>query len=345
MAGIRIESLAKRYNAVSAVDGVTLDVRDGEFLVLLGPSGCGKTTTLRMIAGFVAPSEGCVRIGARDVTHEPPYRRNIGLVFQNYALFPHLTVEENVAFGLRRRRVGEAAIRTRVATALSRVKLDGFGGRYPRAMSGGQQQRVAIARAIVIEPDVLLLDEPLSNLDAQLRHDVRGELRRLQTELGITTIMVTHDQDEAMSVADRLAVMEKGQVRQVGTPSEIYRRPADRFVASFVGRANFYAGRAERGIFVTASGLRLPVADLAEGADTLMIRPEAVGLRPAGADGLAATVETATYLGAGWELELRLAGGERLSVVAPDAGEHWRQGQILTAHVAPTAGVGMRTGS
>ncbi|TNC06698.1 ABC transporter ATP-binding protein [Methylobacterium terricola] len=341
MAGVRIDGLAKRYEAVTAVEGVSLDVRDGEFLVLLGPSGCGKTTTLRMVAGFVAPSAGRVEIGARDVTHEPPYRRNIGLVFQNYALFPHLSVEENVAFGLRRRGVPEAAIRTRVAAALARVKLDGFGARLPRALSGGQQQRVAIARAIVIEPDVLLLDEPLSNLDAQLRHDVRAELRLLQTELGITTIMVTHDQDEAMSVGDRLVVMARGRVQQVGTPADIYRRPRNRFVASFIGRANFFAGRAEAGGFVTASGLRLPAPDLPPGADTLMIRPEAVTLVAQGAEGLPATIETATYLGAGWEVDLRLSTGERLSVVTPAGDRAWQPGQALAARIDPALGVGL----
>src|SRR5690349_18153970 len=210
MATVSLDRVTKRYGEVAAVDGVTFEAAEGEFLVLLGPSGCGKTTTLRLIAGFAETDEGSVRIGGRDVTREPPYRRNLGVVFQNYALFPHLTVFENVAFGLRRRHIDKTDLAARVQRALTLVKLEDFDQRLPRQLSGGQQQRVAIARALVIEPDVLLLDEPLSNLDAKLRLDVRQEIRRLQKALKITTIMVTHDQDEAMSMGDRLVVMNRG---------------------------------------------------------------------------------------------------------------------------------------
>ena len=221
MTKLALRGLTKRFGEVAAVDGVDLAIEPGEFVSLLGPSGCGKTTTLRMIAGFIEATAGAVRIGARDVTNDPPYRRNVGFVFQNYALFPHLSVAENVAFGLRRRRRPEREIAERVGRALALVKLEGFAARMPRQLSGGQQQRVAIARALVIAPDVLLLDEPLSNLDAKLRRDVRAELRRLQKLSGITTVMVTHDQDEAMSIGDRLVVMDHGRVQQIGTPLSV----------------------------------------------------------------------------------------------------------------------------
>jgi putative spermidine/putrescine transport system ATP-binding protein len=217
MARLEIERLSKHYGATVAVRDVSLDVRDGEFVVLLGPSGCGKTTTLRMIAGFVAPTMGRVRLGGKDVTTLPPWKRNAGMVFQSYALFPHLSVAQNVAFGLEMRNVPKSDIGGRVAEALRLVRLGGLAERLPRQLSGGQQQRVALARALVIRPDVLLLDEPLSNLDAKLRETVRVEIRELQHELGITTVMVTHDQEEALIMADRLVVMADGSVRQVGS--------------------------------------------------------------------------------------------------------------------------------
>ncbi|MBU3731566.1 MAG: ABC transporter ATP-binding protein, partial [Beijerinckiaceae bacterium] len=206
MARLQIHGLVKKYGDLTVVDRVALDIPDGEFLVLLGPSGCGKTTTLRMVAGFVTPTSGEIRIGDRDVTNLPPWKRNCGLVFQNYALFPHMTVAENVAFGLEMRKVDPASRAKRVEEALRMVRLGGYGSRYPRQMSGGQQQRVALARALAIQPDVLLLDEPLSNLDAKLRQEVRVEIRELQRQLGLTTIMVTHDQEEALTMADRLVV-------------------------------------------------------------------------------------------------------------------------------------------
>jgi ABC-type Fe3+/spermidine/putrescine transport system ATPase subunit len=244
MARLDITDLSKRYGGQWAVENVTLDVPQGEFLVLLGPSGCGKTTTLRMIAGFVQPSGGAIRIGPRDVTDLPPWKRNTGMVFQSYALFPHMSVAANVGFGLEMRKVPKAEIAPRVAEALRLVRLDRYSERYPRELSGGQQQRVALARALAIRPDVLLLDEPLSNLDAKLREEVRIEIRELQQRLGLTTVMVTHDQEEALTVADRLVVMAEGRVRQIGTQQDLYERPADRFVASFVGRSTFLEGEA-----------------------------------------------------------------------------------------------------
>jgi putative spermidine/putrescine transport system ATP-binding protein len=221
MARLELQTLSKRYGDFHAVREVSLDIADGEFLVLLGPSGCGKTTTLRMIAGFVTPSGGSIRIGGNDITALPPWKRNTGLVFQSYALFPHLTVAQNVAFGLEMRKAARDDIAARVTEALRLVRLGHLAERLPRQLSGGQQQRVALARALAIRPDVLLLDEPLSNLDAKLREEVRVEIRELQRQLGLTTVMVTHDQEEALTVADRLVVMSEGEVRQNGTQRDL----------------------------------------------------------------------------------------------------------------------------
>src|SRR6185436_834709 len=258
MARLEIDRVTKRYGEVHAVRDVTLDVADGEFVVLLGPSGCGKTTTLRVVAGFAEPTSGAVRLGARDITSLPPWKRNAGLVFQSYALFPHLTVAQNVAFGLEMRKVEASEMSRRIADALRLVRLEHLGERLPRQLSGGQQQRVALARALVFRPDVLLLDEPLSNLDAKLRQEVRVEIRELQRRLGLTTVMVTHDQEEALTMADRLVVMNEGSVRQVGSQRDLYERPADRFVAGFVGRSTVLDGAVELpGRFRTEGGLTL----------------------------------------------------------------------------------------
>jgi spermidine/putrescine ABC transporter ATP-binding subunit len=236
---LALNGVSKRFRALVAVDDVSLDVGRGEWLSLLGPSGCGKTTTLRMIAGFMLPDEGSITISGRDVTTVPPYRRNTGMVFQSYALFPHLTVEQNVAYGLRFRKVPAPEKQRRVAEALNLVQLAGFEKRYPtRELSGGQQQRVALARALVIEPDVLLLDEPLSNLDARLREDLCVEMAQLQRRLQLTTVYVTHDQGEALSMSSRVAVMNRGRIDQIGAPDEIYHRPASLFVADFLGSVN-----------------------------------------------------------------------------------------------------------
>jgi putative spermidine/putrescine transport system ATP-binding protein len=306
MARLELAGITKRYGEVTAADDLSLDVADGEFVVLLGPSGCGKTTTLRIIAGFIEPTSGTVRLGGRDVTVLPPWKRNAGLVFQSYALFPHMTVGENVAFGLEMRKVPKAEMAPRIAEALRLVRLDHLSGRLPRQLSGGQQQRVALARALVFHPDVLLLDEPLSNLDAKLRQDVRVEIRELQRKLGLTTVMVTHDQEEALTMADRLVVMSEGRIRQIGTQQDLYERPSDRFVADFVGRSTFIDGRMEGpGRFVSAGGLTVACDSTATGAASLALRPERLAL-------LAATVPV---IGERSDAVLRTATGERSDAV------------------------------
>jgi putative spermidine/putrescine transport system ATP-binding protein len=322
MARLELQNLSKHYGSTVAVREVTLDVGDGEFIVLLGPSGCGKTTTLRMVAGFVAPTGGRVRLGGQDITAAPPWKRNAGMVFQSYALFPHLTVAENVAFGLEMRKMSKAEIPTRVAEALRMVRLDGYAERLPRQLSGGQQQRVALARALAIRPDVLLLDEPLSNLDAKLRETVRVEIRELQRELGITTVMVTHDQEEALIMADRLVVMSEGEVRQVGTQRELYERPADRFVAGFVGRSNLLNGTVvQPGTFQTEGGLKLFCPDAAPGPAVIALRPERMmlGAPAAGqANRLPGTVEFVSYLGANIDVHVRVSPADRIVVSQPN---------------------------
>ena len=325
MARLELNNLSKRYGDHAVVAGVTLDVADGEFLVLLGPSGCGKTTTLRMIAGFVEPSHGAVRIGAIDVTYLPPWRRNTGMVFQSYALFPHMTVAENVAFGLEMRKLTKPEIAARAREALRLVQLDAYADRLPRQLSGGQQQRVALARVLAIRPDVLLLDEPLSNLDAKLREEVRVEIRELQRQLGLTTVMVTHDQEEALTVADRLVVMADGEIRQIGSQRDLYERPANRFVAGFVGRSTVLQGRVTApGQFETDGGLRLqsPAGGLA-GQATLVLRPERISLGAvSGMDNhLSGKVEFVSYLGDVLELHVRLSSADRLVVQLANRGD------------------------
>jgi putative spermidine/putrescine transport system ATP-binding protein len=321
-----LEGLSKRYGETWAVRDVSLAIEEGEFLVLLGPSGCGKTTTLRMVAGFVEASAGEITLGARSITRVPPYRRNTGLVFQGYALFPHMTVAQNIAFGLEMRRVARPEIDRRVGEALSLVRLAGLESRFPRQLSGGQQQRVALARALVIEPEVLLLDEPLSNLDAKLRQEVRVEIRQLQQKLGLTTIMVTHDQDEAMAMADRLVVMAQGRIQQVGAQRDLYERPANRFVAEFIGRSTVLEGQlvgADR--FRTPGGLE--VRCRANGARpgqpaTLAVRPERIrlGHGPGGeVNSFAGTIAFAGYMGPVVEYRIRLDSADLVAVEAASA--------------------------
>jgi putative spermidine/putrescine transport system ATP-binding protein len=319
MAQLEIQNLVKRYGDFHAVRDVSLTVADGEFLVLLGPSGCGKTTTLRMVAGFIEPTAGSVKLGGADVTRLPPWKRNAGMVFQSYALFPHLTVAQNVAFGLEMRKVPRAEIDKRVEETLALVRLEGYGGRLPRQLSGGQQQRVALARALAIHPDVLLLDEPLSNLDAKLRQEVRVEIRELQQRMGLTTVMVTHDQEEALTMADRLVVMSEGSVRQVGSQRDLYERPADRFVAGFVGRSTFLDGAVETpGRFRTQGGLSLTCAGGTPGKASLSLRPERLEVAAAPLAGLdnslTGTVEFVSYLGAMIDIHVRLSPADRLVV-------------------------------
>jgi putative spermidine/putrescine transport system ATP-binding protein len=344
MSALILDRLTKLYGSHAAVDALSLEVEKGELLVLLGPSGCGKTTTLRMIAGFVEASEGTVSLGGRNITRDPPHRRNIGVVFQNYALFPHLTVFENVAFGLRRRKCPEAEIRERVMSALGLVRLENFAERMPKQMSGGQQQRVAIARAIVIEPDILLLDEPLSALDAKLRHEVRQELKALQRLLGIATILVTHDQDEAMSLGDRLVVMNTGKVEQIGSPQALYRQPASRFVASFIGRGNFLPGSGQGRQFTTAKGWTIEADRSFDGVQTLMLRPEALTMATAAGPGrVPARVSLVTYLGPIAEVALDLPGGDRLLVEQASGGwlDRTELGQDVWVEIPADAIVGL----
>ena len=245
-AHLRLDGLTKRYGDALAVASLDLAVPKGELVALLGPSGCGKTTTLRMVAGLITPSAGRIVVGGNDITAMPPYRRDMGLVFQSYALFPHMTVAKNVAFGLEMRNVPQSEISARVKEALAMVRLEALAERKPRELSGGQQQRVALARALVIRPSILLLDEPLSNLDAKLRDEMRNEIRDIQQSLGITAVFVTHDQVEALSMCDKVVVMKGGKLEQIGTPVEVYEHPASPFVASFVGRTNRLDGVGQR---------------------------------------------------------------------------------------------------
>jgi len=310
VATVELEDVAKSYGGRPAVVGLSLSVASGERVALLGPSGCGKTTTLNMIAGFIDPDRGALRIGGRSMTGVPPYRRSIGVVFQSYALFPHLDVFDNLAFGLRMHGETKAAVAAGVRQGLDLVQLAGLERRYPRELSGGQQQRVALARALVWRPSVLLLDEPLSNLDAKLRQEMRVEIVELQKRLGITMIFVTHDQEEALTVAARIAVMNAGEIEQVDTPTSIYARPRTEFVARFIGEGNFLAGRVRgtaRGLTEVEGDdrLRFFTADRGARADgarvLLMVRPEKVRLRaqPSGdaENSLPVTVDGVSYLG------------------------------------------------
>jgi len=338
MSAVSIEGLVKRYGAGTAVAGVTLEVQAGEFVALLGPSGCGKTTTLRMVAGFIEPTEGRIHIGGRDVTGLPPYRRNTGMVFQSYALFPHMSVAQNVAFGLEMRRVSKADIAVRVRQALERVRLGQYAERMPRELSGGQQQRVALARALVIEPEVLLLDEPLSNLDAKLRQEMRTEIRQLQQSLGLTAVFVTHDQEEALAVADRLIVMNAGRIEQIGSPATVFDKPATRFVADFVGVTNFLPGAVTAaGEFTLRSGERVTVPPTAPpGAALLALRPERLRITPGGT-GLAGRILFSTYLGITTEHQVELASGDRLVVRQPAEEICPGDGAAVRVHWAPAA--------
>jgi len=329
---VELSGLTKRFRDVIAVEDVDLSVRDGELLTLLGPSGCGKTTTLRMIAGFETPTEGTVAIDGAPVTDTPAYNRDTGMVFQQYALFPHMTVADNIAFGLEMQGVDDAEIDRRVTEALEMVQLGGLGDRHPQELSGGQQQRVALARALVIEPSVLLLDEPLSNLDKQLRQEMRLVILRLHRELDVTMVYVTHNQEEALTMSDRMAVMNDGRIHQVGPPEEVYRKPADEFVADFIGNANILAGTV-RAVddpdyeVELATGDRVSLrrtsdseAERSVGEQvSLLFRPERFAVRPAGADGdadnrLDGRIIESTYLGSHVEYFVEV-GGERIHAV------------------------------
>jgi ABC-type Fe3+/spermidine/putrescine transport system ATPase subunit len=324
---ISIEGVSRSFGSVQAVRDVSLEVGDGEFFTLLGPSGCGKTTLLRMIAGFAELDSGTIRFGAERIDPLPPHRRNTGMVFQNYAIFPHLTVAGNVAYGLKARGMPEAERVRRVTDAIRLVQLAGHETRWPHQLSGGQLQRVAIARALVIEPAVLLLDEPLSNLDARLRVEMRAEIRQLQQALGITAIYVTHDQEEALAISDRIAVMRGGALEQIGRPADVYHAPATAFVAEFMGATNLLTGivahvgdaRVAVQVGKTLFSIARKVGTVGASI-TLSLRPEALRLlhpREAAPDGwakLGGTLERLEFLGALTRLEVRLDGGQHLRV-------------------------------
>jgi putative spermidine/putrescine transport system ATP-binding protein len=338
---LALERLTLAHGTTIAVDALDLAVRKGEMIALLGPSGCGKTTTMRAIAGLLEPRSGTIRLDGRDITRLPPNRRGIGLVFQSYALFPHLTVNENLAFGLRLQHLPAATIAEKVAAMLATVGLASFGGRLPRELSGGQQQRVALARAMVVEPRLLLLDEPLSNLDAHLRMELRGELQRLQRRLGTTMIYVTHDQTEALALADRVAVMRAGRIEQLADPETLFGKPATRFVARFMGFENLFA--LKDGALEATGGARMALASTpsSSGIDALAWRPRdvAVGTGP-----YAATVLMASYLGETLEYLLATPIGE-IKAAADAAGPRFAPGSRIAfdlplAKAAPLAGQG-----
>jgi putative spermidine/putrescine transport system ATP-binding protein len=324
---VRLRGLTKRYGQVSAVDGIDLDIREGELLTLLGPSGSGKTTTLRMVAGFELPTEGTIHLGGVDVTTRPPFERDVNTVFQDYALFPHMRVADNVGYGLRVRKVPRAEREQRVAAALAQVRLEGFGDRRPSELSGGQRQRVALARALVNRPRVLLLDEPLGALDRQLRQEMQVELKAIQAEVGITFLVVTHDQEEALTMSDRIAVLRDGRIEQVGAPAEVYERPANPFVAGFVGTSNVLAGQA--------------AAELVGQAGTFTVRPEKIHLLdpgaevPAGHCQAAGTVRDVAYAGPVTRLTVGLEVGGELVVLQQNL-------STTSAEVAALAGSRVR---
>jgi len=335
---IVVDRLVKDYGPVRALAGVSLKVRRGEFLSMLGPSGCGKTTLLRALAGFVEPSSGDIWIDGQLMNTVPPHRRPINTVFQNYALFPHMTVAENVAFGPKRRGVPRREIATEVADVLALVGMEGFGARYPRALSGGQQQRVALARAIINRPRVLLLDEPLGALDLKLRKRMQVELKRLHDRLAMTFVYVTHDQEEALTMSDRIAVMRDGNIEQLGTGQEIYQNPASRYVADFIGEANLIECEAdEAGIArIARVPTPLPYPAPRRGALALMVRPEAMGIGPPPADAEAvdieATVREKVFVGQSWRLFLALDNGQEITVQPglSAAAERLAQGERTT---------------
>jgi len=348
---VRLEGVGKRFGETWAVRGVSLHIRAGEFYTFLGPSGCGKTTLLRIIAGFAFPDEGRVWLDDELVNALPPWRRDVGMVFQSYAIWPHMTVFENVAFGLRERGVPRAEIGARVAEALCMVNLEGLEGRRPSQLSGGQQQRVALARTLVVQPRVLLLDEPLSNLDARLRAQMRLELLKLQRDLGITTIYVTHDQEEALALSTRIAVMSVGAVVQEGTPREIYEAPQERFVAEFVGAANLLGGQVRLAAgdalsVMTDLGVEVQVARPAPDAPAsgrilLTIRPEAMDLLPpgSGSEGrnrLEGKVAASAFQGAAIQYEVEVGGTLlRASVTNPKGKHLFQRGDPVVVVFAP----------
>jgi len=326
---VELKNVTKKFDDVTAVDGLSIAVDEGEFFSLLGPSGCGKTTTLRLIAGFEEPTHGSIRIKGQDVTGKRPYQRNVNTVFQNYALFPHLTVSDNIAFGLERKRLDSSEIQRRIVEVLELVRLEGHESRYPRQLSGGQQQRVALARALVLHPDVLLLDEPLGALDLKLRKQMQLELKRLQERVGITFIYVTHDQEEALTMSDHIAVMGKGCLIQTGTPEEIYHHPATQFVAGFIGVTNLFhatvaESKSDRFSAKTDNGLivTLPATEGIHSGMTLSfsIRPEKVMISseesPSDTDDrFSGKIADRVFLGSSTSYNITIATGEEITAI------------------------------
>jgi putative spermidine/putrescine transport system ATP-binding protein len=336
-----LKSLSRRYDDVWAVADLSLAIEKGESVALLGPSGCGKTTALRMIAGLVAPTAGAIEVGGRDITGIAPHRRNLGYVFQSYALFPHMSVRANVAFGLEERRLTRDVTARRVAAALAQVRLAGLEERRPRELSGGQQQRVALARALAIQPDVLLLDECLSNLDAKLRDAMRLELREIQKSSGVTTIFVTHDQTEALTLCDRVAVMNAGRIEQVASPRDIYDRPATRFVAAFVGRSNQLPATRDAAGRPMLGGTRVKALDVPPAGEIdVFLRPQRILLRPPGdplagdLNALPGKITSVLFVGDRLEVAVETAVGPLLAEV-PSTGDAPPVGAAVTATWRP----------
>jgi putrescine transport system ATP-binding protein len=344
---VRFEGVSKRFGTLAAVDGVTLDIAQGEFFALLGPSGCGKTTLLRMLAGFEMPSAGRILLDGKDIAAVPPYRRSVNMMFQNYALFPHLNVEKNVGFGLRQEKIARAEISARVEEMLTLVRLPGYGKRRIDQLSGGQKQRVALARALIKRPRVLLLDEPLAALDKKLRAETQFELKEVKRRLGTTFIIVTHDQDEAMTLSDRIAVMNAGKLAQVATPAEIYENPSSRWVADFIGDVSLIEGRfSAPGLMQTTVGeLRAQQNGAGLGETVwLALRPEKLGLareRPARVNALAGTVTEAGYRGDRSIYKVRLADRSFMRVALPNSGPRaeFIPGDIVWVHWPSETGV------
>ena len=337
MTSIQIRGLVKSFGETQAVDGIDLDIASGELFFLLGPSGCGKTTLLRMLAGFVEPNAGTICFGEKDVTHSPPNKRNTGMVFQSYALWPHMTVIENVMYGLKVRKLPPSEQKSKAIKALEAVQMEHLANRKPNELSGGQQQRVALARAIVVEPDVLLLDEPLSNLDAKLRLEMRGEIRRICTSLCITTVYVTHDQKEALSIADRMAVLKAGKIQQVGSPQEIYQSPTSSFVAEFIGETNFIKATSENGLLETEVGPLKSTRSITGSPLICSIRPESILVHqsPATTNAFTGTCVESIYLGELAQHQVKISEDLILRVIEVNPSQQEQVGKQMHLSVSP----------
>ncbi|MFJ8071114.1 ABC transporter ATP-binding protein [Peribacillus sp. NPDC096447] len=352
---VEIKGAFKQFGANVVLNGIDLEVKQGELLTLLGPSGCGKSTTLNLIAGFLDADRGEVHIKGNNVTKVPPYKRDLGMVFQTYSLFPHMTVYENLSFGLKLRKVGKAEQKKKISKALELVKMSGLENRYPRELSGGQRQRVAISRALVVEPELLLLDEPLSNLDAKLRHELRAEIKRLQKEIGVTTIFVTHDQEEALSMSDRVVVMNAGKIEQISTPTEIYNHPKTEFVFQFIGKSNCFEGNVsavdKRKVsvkigpditHVDANNIMGNDSDLKTGDEVkIYIRPEKLQIvsldekSTSPLDFHRAKISQINYLGTSWEINVLLQ-GKRIQVLTTAYDSSWQNGSEVLIGWSPS---------